>query len=244
VHGLSSNGWKLSSLIESWGVLKHERILITGCGRSGTAYSASILSDLGLPTSHEGVFGLLPVAHGEAEWPLSRPSESSWLAVPFLGELPPGVAVLHQVREPLAVIRSFARIRLFEDRGPYWEFLAQHLDGLESLSPLEGVLRYWDEWNRETEQAAAEAGLPYLRYRLEDLDEALLGEILGFIGFDCDPERLRAALSARPKNVNTRGDKSRDGDITWESLPAGPALDAVYRRARTYGYDVPAGCGL
>ena len=41
--------------------------------------------------------------------------DSSWLAVPFLGQLPPGTVVIHVVREPSAVIRSLVATRFFTE---------------------------------------------------------------------------------------------------------------------------------
>jgi hypothetical protein len=88
--------------------------VVTGCGRSGTNYTASLLSELGVRCGHEAVFTPFTTAFaGFGDWQ----GDSSWLAVPFLGALPAGTVVLHQVRDPEAVVSSFVGIRFFADDG-------------------------------------------------------------------------------------------------------------------------------
>jgi hypothetical protein len=66
-------------------------------------YTSLVLKALGCATGHEQVFDP-PLRHPPAfgEWH----GDVSWAAVPVLEELPPGTVVLHQVREPSAVISS------------------------------------------------------------------------------------------------------------------------------------------
>ncbi len=106
--------------------------IITGCARSGTAYTAKLLTAAGVPCTHEEVFSLhaaerLTAGHaggvhsatfknvGEE---LGRKGESSWLAAPLLDKLPKDIIIFHQLRNPLHVIRSLMRRRFFhQDRG-------------------------------------------------------------------------------------------------------------------------------
>jgi hypothetical protein len=88
--------------------------VVTGCARSGTAYMAAVFSRLGLSCGHEVVFG-----------PRTRRfdgfggqhGDSSWLAAPFLAQLPDDTLILHRVRHPLKVVRSLLGVRFFADRG-------------------------------------------------------------------------------------------------------------------------------
>lgn len=216
--------------------MKAARFLITGCGRSGTGYTAQLLTALGLPCGHETIFSLPAVVKERVAWPKTYPGDSSWLAVPYLAELPAGTAILHQVRDPLAVVRSFSRIRFFQEQVPYREFLERHLEGLAECEPFEAALRYWDEWNAKAEEAAQIEGLAYLRYRLEDLSEELVGRILEFIGHPHDPTRVHDAVVTHPTNYNTRGDLRIDSGISWAALPECSAKSAAARRAKRYGY--------
>ena len=91
------------------------RFVITGCGRSGTEYTARLLTRLGVPCGHEVLFNP-HTRTGRVEFG-DVPGDSSWLAAPFLHELGPDVAILHQVRQPLRMVRSWAGIGFFDD-GP------------------------------------------------------------------------------------------------------------------------------
>lgn len=87
------------------------RFLITGCGRSGTKYTARLLSAAGVPCGHEVACGPTGfVGFGDAT------GESSWFAGGYLDQLPDDVVIVHQVRHPEATVRSFHRIGLFDHR--------------------------------------------------------------------------------------------------------------------------------
>jgi hypothetical protein len=86
------------------------RFVVTGCARSGTTYTARLLSKAGCSCTHESVFG--PRTEHFTGWGAAQ-GDSSWLAVPFLDELPAGTVVLHQVREPFAAIDALVRFQLF-----------------------------------------------------------------------------------------------------------------------------------
>jgi DNA-binding transcriptional MerR regulator len=97
--------------------------VVTGCPRSGTHYLSEVLTRVGLVCRHEAVFG----PHERAFTGLGRAhGDSSWLAVPFLAQLPPDAVVLHQTRHPLEVVRSLLGIGFLED-------VAAWRDGLEGL---------------------------------------------------------------------------------------------------------------
>ncbi len=219
--------------------MEGSRILITGCGRSGTSYTATLLSALDLRCGHESVFRLPEIVRGEVSWPDDLPAESSWLAAPFLDLLPPETFVLHQVRDPLSVLRSLRRIGLFERPGPFTKFVVEHLgEELEAAAPDEAGLFYWDRWNALVEERAARSGLTYRRLRLEELDPATLSGILVEAGYFRSPSEIEERQLHVRSDRNTRGDKSADADLTWASLPASAAKRAVEERALAYGYEL------
>ncbi len=217
-----------------------ERFLITGCGRSGTGYTAQLLTALGYQCGHEEIFSITAVSGGRVAWPDTYLGDSSWLAAPYLHEMPAGTAILHQVRDPLAVVRSLVRIRLFEVPGPYLEFLASHLEGIDRCPPVEAALRYWDEWNGLVEEASEIEGLTYCRYHLEEIDDATIASLLEHLGRTIDLDVVQRELQQRPTDYNTRGDVSRDDGISWETLPDCEAARAVAERATRYGYPLEA----
>jgi len=218
------------------------RFLVTGCGRSGTTYAASLLTELGAACGHEQVFRPQEILRGEVVWPDDVPGEASWMGAPFVQGLPEGTVVLHQVREPLAVVRSFLRMRFFEDPSDYPEYLAVARAVLPELgagAPLERALRYWLGWNRLAERAAQTRGLRYLRYRVEDLDLELVAELAAELGHAVPPGQIERALARQPRDLNTRGDRTAD-PRTWEELAlqgtAAELAPQVRALAEQYGY--------
>lgn len=182
---------------------------------------AEALSGLGHACGHEVLFTpdrTSAPAFGEAQ------GDVSWLAAPFLRELPAGTVVLHQVRHPLATLRSMLGVRMFQTkphplmqaryRLQYWHirfgrpitnarfirFAAQHCPGVFDLpDELSRAAAYWVRWNRMIETSSSAAGLSYERYRVEDLDDRRLAEIdtlLGGSASAADAARVRAALGS------------------------------------------------
>ncbi len=215
------------------------RFLITGCGRSGTAHTANVFTLAGLPCGHEAVFkpsNLLGAT--ELVWPEDLPGESSWLAAPFVGCLPAGTVVLHQVREPVAVIRSHLRLAFFERPSPYLDFARRHFPELADGTPARRALLYWVGWNRTAEGAASIEGVPYFRFRLEDLDADLLLELARALDHPLERSFAERVIAAQPGDYNRRGDRSAD-TATWSGIlaEAEPELrEEAERLAAAYGY--------
>lgn len=87
------------------------RFVVTGMPRSGTTYTAAVLCRLGLDCGHEEVFHPHTSGFtGFGRWD----GDASWLAVPFLDQLPPDVRVVHQVRHPLRVAGSLVGTAFLE----------------------------------------------------------------------------------------------------------------------------------
>jgi len=213
------------------------RFLVTGAGRSGTGYIANVLTALGCLTGHEDIFG--PKKLREAEeilWPPDVPGDSSWLGAPYLDALPEGTVVLHQVREPVANVRSSLRIQFFRTPSWYRSFAEQHAPALLVGSEPERCLRYWLEWNRMAERASTLPALEYYRYRLEDIDRKIVAEICLRIGLEARSARIDEVLAQMPRDYNTRGNKSRDGEWRWSELPPGETKRAALKMAASYGY--------
>jgi hypothetical protein len=94
---------------------QEKRLLVTGCGRSGTKFIAALLQNLGMDVRHEQMG-----ADGIATWCMAVESDDS----PWGGGRR-GVhfkTILHQVRHPLKVIPS-----LLTFTSPSWEFIEQYV---------------------------------------------------------------------------------------------------------------------
>ena len=238
------------SIIKPHSASTRPRFVVTGLSRSGTQYTGTLLAKAGIWCGHEKVFGpwsgVLHLRDPFAVHPRIQ-GDSSFMAVPYLNRLREGDWVFHQVREPLAVIRSHAGIRFFADKfvpskdlaGSHRYYLAivkEFLPDLfEATDELTRCARYWIEWNEAVEKSASKLGLNYLRYRIEDFDLALLKKINEVIGAPVSQKALEKALREVSRSTNTR---TRSKAVSWKTLSRLPK--DVHRRlirlAKRYGY--------
>lgn len=109
--------------------------LITGCGRSGTGYLANLLAANGVKCGHEKVFGVKGVDFEE----LGKYSgDSSWFAPLWMKEVPEikNTPVVHVVRNPHDVTRSFYRLGVFSDS--IWGHVFANRAGLSRIGGILG----------------------------------------------------------------------------------------------------------
>ena len=152
---------------------KEKKLLVTGCGRSGTLYITSYLQKLGLDVRHEepippnGVMG----NDGMVSWFMSADDPS-----PPMG---PGRSqyefkyILHLVRHPLKVIASVAQFIFKLDIKSY-KYIKKHCgfthwptfsQSIKKDELLKCAAEYWLCWNNLTNNIATH------RARIENLDE-------------------------------------------------------------------------
>lgn len=218
------------------------KFLVCGCARSGTGYIATLLSALGCRCGHEAVFNPENITAGdELIWPDELPGESSWLAASFIPSLPVELPVLHQVREPIAFIRSMVGIRFFEVPSAYRVFAELICPELTGGTPVERSMLYWITWNRFVAQEGPRGERPYMRYRLEEVDEDLVARMLDFVGFDCDSEKVSATVQVHPRDYKTRDIKDEDDSIRLDTLPRGELLEHLLELADELGYTISPG---
>jgi hypothetical protein len=221
--------------------MRPQRVLVTGCARSGTGYLAALLGELGVACGHERVYEprtVLRAGAGNAapSWPDTVRAESSWLAAPYLASLPADTAVVHLVRHPLAVMRSNLRIGFFASPSEYLDHACAYVPGLLEGQPIERAARYWTGWNALIEREARRAGIQLLVVRLERLDERGLRELCGDLELGLSPARARAALARVPADTNTRGRRDQDRAIQVADLTDDALRGALERSAQRYGY--------
>jgi hypothetical protein len=219
-------------------------VLVTGCGRSGTRYVTFVLRRLGLDVPHER---------------LGRDGMASWTMAVDASERPYGPPsetvrfrqVFHQVRHPLAVIRSVATF------GPEsWAFVYAHTPCRPDDPVVVRGGKYWLAWTAQADRSAM------WTYRVEALGEAL-PELCRRLGVPYRP----AVLEVVPTDVNTRrrgrslhladelaerlrvgvparlrgrlGRAAAPPPLTWEELEAADAELAarIRERALAYGYE-------
>ena len=222
-----------------------QKYLIVATPRSATAFTARLLSNLGLNCGHEKHFGL--------DTHLSQflncegiVGDSSWLAVPFLNQLPKDVKILHQTRHPLKVIRSLLELQFLDFdvvgrpvrdglRRRFTEFAMEHCPGvLEYNSNFERAAWFYYHWNRKIDAQRTDREL--FRYNVDHFDTELLRQLLSFIGVDSSKftnEQLSNQLVDVPKNLNAKKNNKviLVEEVTWQTIPA-----EVRDLAQLYGY--------
>lgn len=190
---------------------------------------AKIFEAVGLSSGHEALFNPL-----QNIWPPERAGvESSWLAAPFLDQLPSHVHVVHQVRHPLAVIRSFMGYDFFGSSNPYVSFCYRHAPEIgRQQGALGRCMQYWISWNEMVESYGAP------RHRVEDLSAPLLVDIAASAGFEIPEEEFAVALEKwGDVKVGHLSTPPRFRVSTRELLehPLGQRLKELAYR---YGYDI------
>ena len=168
------------------------KILITGCGRSGTGYAAKALQALGLQVGHE--------TEGEH-------GTSDWHAVTWPGDrLRQYGLILHQVRHPLKVIASWHAVH--HTAYDYVEETSPFKIGT-SDSMIRRASNYWIYWNLLASTISVRT------YQLEKLAQDLPGILAahGVEGLDW------SSLSGVPQDYNARLNQYKSGGgLTWERV--------------------------
>ena len=222
------------------------KYIVVSSPRSGTGYTAKVLSRLGLNCGHETQF--FPgraVYHkpGEKFW-----GDSSWLAAPFLDKMPPGTLILHQLRDPIKTLDSMSARRQLRGnttpggqgpRGEYTKFLKVYFDDWESReSQHDRLARFWVEWNLKIEKQESNPNLQYLRYKIEDIDEELLLSIASLIGAPTPaPDQLQSALHTNTRTNHRLGKANRITPWAEEFLRADSEIaERVRSLSERYGY--------
>jgi hypothetical protein len=134
--------------------------IVVSTPRSGTRYTARLLSACGLNCSHEGQFRFNKI-WSEVGWGLENKSrtapwgDSSWLAAPYLQHVPDDVIIIYQMRNPIDTIISITRQNLTTE--PYikpgqfaWETVNSMYPGAlrEDMEPLQVSMKFWSCWHR------------------------------------------------------------------------------------------------
>ena len=211
-------------------------------------FIARALSLAGVPCGHESLF----TGRTDDPIPDATRGDASWLAAPFLSRLPKDFMIFHQTRNPIRVILSYIAEGFFRHLAyerPLWKHIAKRVAGIppsgqyrliclvRSTLPLvfaedtelKRAARFWIEWNQLVRESASESGLEYLHYKVESIDQQLLGELISRIGVDtgdvCD------SLAAVPTDLNMR---PRGESFALDEL--GDCRDDLIISALSYGY--------
>lgn len=231
-------------------VAKYDRFVIAACSHSGTTWISKVLTDCGLPCSHERVFDLAG-RYNPQLWILG---DASLAAAGHLSAVPPRTLILHQVRNPLQTITGWVMaMEMFDDpRQFYHTWEGQHGYGslLRRYSwPLGLSAAYWCAHNRRIRNEAETArnskpGIGYLQYRLEAVNEDFITWLGQLLGRSISVETAHRALNAVPKRVKAEEQSSEYRQRraarelrSFDELPNEKGLrEQVRTLAQLYGY--------
>lgn len=194
------------------------KILVTGCIRSGTAYTTAVLRSLGLDVVHEGLG-----KDGSVSAFLGNPTATAEQLPPWH---PPGAEhydlVLHQVRHPVAVVGSMQTAG-----AHFWKFV-RDVGGVPGSGDVRHAMAFWIAWNQRIEKQAD------ARYRIEHVSWR---QLCAWLPIQWN-EHSADAIKKVPTDTNTR--KERYRPLTWRILRM---IDAtlcaeIREMAIQYGYDV------
>lgn len=200
------------------------QFLVTGCGRSGTAWAAELFTALGYPCTHEGSFSY------EREGPLEG-SDSSWLAMPHLDNLPPATPIIHLVRDPYLVVQSAMAKGFLADMTDPFALYATREWGLPSLQDdhLGRVIRWVLCWDIPLMLRAR------MVLRVESPPPTIADAVRYATGEVQDIDRVRAALESIGTQVNTSTEGVQPPSM--EEVLAHPDAYLIAHRAERFGYD-------
>jgi hypothetical protein len=193
------------------------KLLVIGCGRSGTRYASKVFRAVGLDVGHEED---------------GRDGRIDWKCVHSPPEVFGGYSlVLHQVRHPLRVIESFHSA----SKGS-WGWVARADPGIVSRPLLRSCARYWVRWNLAAEEEAD------WTYKVEDLI-GVLPRIMESCGLDPSFVDMPSVLGIPATDHTRRGTEkygSRIPLLTVDRLRecAPEEVVEILRMAVRYGYDL------
>jgi hypothetical protein len=234
--------------------------VVAGAGRSGTLYISKVLSELGVPCTHEKHF-----QPSTRQWPEDfSGGEASWHAVPFLEHRPRDVAVVHQVRHPVDVVGSLYGREFFRHSASTLQWLAtwrklvrgskiaagrrdciRFIDRtipwiLEPGDEITRCIRYWIAMNEISEHAGESPDASYLRVRIEDLGPESIGQILSAANAEprSTAEIQDAIFRAKASShKSTAVQNERREALAPSALPANPEWRSAQLLADRYGYE-------
>jgi len=195
-------------------------LLITGCARSGTMYTARFLQANGLHVEHE-----LDAPDGTVSWIMAVDSPSKHWPCPW-GPGPSGFRykhIFHQVRDPLKSIAS-----LSHEPKKAWDYICAYAPEIKMDDPpLVRAAKCWYYWNLKAEKKAQ------WTYKVEEMPQ-VVDKMARKLGVRLNP----ALLNSVPKDTNSR---QYHTTCTWEDLRQilEPALyHKILKLAKHYGYDI------
>jgi hypothetical protein len=185
------------------------KVLVTGCGRSGTHFITSLMQAHGIRVNHE-CYG----PDGTVNWRHAA-----------VGRSKPGFEnVFHIYRHPLRTINSFCTAG-----DGSWRFIGRKIPRLnDACDPVLRAAIYWVEWNQLAENVAD------ISFMVEDIENA--GKYLfSRLGVEFDPGLIPIAAKDRDSRTQ-RESYGNLADISDLASLDEQVHDEVRALMERYGY--------
>lgn len=184
----------------------NKKLLVIGCGRSGTMFTAHLLPHLGLAVGHEQI---------------DRDGMVSWKEVvqPYWKLRLQYRYIFHQVREPISCINSIKTIS-----ETSWNYIASYIPVKEDDSLDIKAAKYWYYWNKMAEKKAS------LTIKMEELESWVPFFVEKFhLQYNYPEDFFTKPINSRKQNL-----QKLDWDTLNKASPE--IHDKVAGLAYSYGY--------
>ncbi len=190
--------------------------LVTGCGRSGTHFTAKFLSLHGLDIGHEE-----SAAVGSVSWLCASQSYCRDRGARFEKKL-------HQIRHPLAFIRSWQTVN-----PRAWKYISIYAPQCLHDDRVVAAARYWLHWNELAMTGAL------LSIRLEDFSETPMqtsARLSRFFDRPLNPALIETARASGDSRVLRWRYGHRINDFGAIQKKDPKTYDGMVRLAEKFGY--------
>lgn len=203
------------------------KIVIAGCGRSGTLYMREVCKCFDLDVGHEGF-----LKDGISSWYIGEGTRAALLRARY-SEAKCDVRFFHLVREPIAVINSMYKCDIRDDRAAL-DFYRRYIN--DHFAPhISKTAEWWLNWNKWVSELYPESFL----LRVESMDEGGLNTFASALGLEVTDE-IREKVKLVPTDTHALNDEN---EIPYYKMPYFdlffPKLATKLKEVgRSYGYAI------
>ncbi len=226
------------------------KLIITGTGRSGTAFVRNVLTDFNLKIGHERIFSIW----GRTGWG-EFDGDSSWCFPAYADTIQEDYVIYYVVRNPVKVLRSHLSalgedgigiwgrnnaITMKPEHGSYLAFWKEYCPfafekdtGDPEKDQITRCIRYLYDWDNQI-RALSDKTCFFATNKLEDLDYPTLKVALSKIGREVRVGEIEEKFTS-PANTNHR--EQYFDWIDWDFIQSHPEGHLIEELRERYEYD-------
>lgn len=217
------------------------KLIVTGCGRTGSQYLSSVLQRIGIRASHESIYQCDETGSPRfvsCKWTHIE-AEASWLALPSLWATKKDTVVWHILRDPRKVYRCWTEHKLLKPDGSYQpespvtKFVHSILPECSQGTNEERVIKYILGWNSLIEREL-KAFSKWRRFRIESLNAQYLQFLLEGVGYKFSLDQIQEALSSVSTDHGTC--RHTTSVPEWDAIENHARGRELHEKAYEWGY--------